>query len=434
MSGLLRRLTRRRPATADEPGAVTPGANEPAAAPAEAPVHDGAGSPTPPVSGAEWATGTLGRVEPPAEAAPGEPSPVAGAGAAGALGRPVAAGADQPTQVIGPTVDVAAVQPQQLAAAHTLAPAPPPAPGRDLPAGVDPAELQVAPAPSARRGRLRRRLRYLRRVRELLLRDLGGFFYEVHRTAGGDLGARQRELAEAKSARLTALDAEVRALEARLGEPHAEPVLSEPGIGGACGECGELFSSDAHYCFRCGNPLDDRARAAQQATIAAAAAPVAQETDPGQASVLWAGGPRSEAASAPPRGEGPASPATSEWLLAKEQAPAGGALFAPAPVEPEVAAPSEPEPEPVADAPEPEPEPATAAAPTRRAGGRRARAGRRRAAPTPTSPSRSPTRPNLSPSPSRSPDRARARGAAERGSGHTRARQRRRAERARAVA
>ena len=333
MSGLLRRLTRRRPATADEPGTDTPRANEPAAASAEDPVQDGAGSATPhPVSGADWATGTFGRAEG-GEEPPTAAEPVTGSGVAGALGRPAAASADQPTQIIAPTVDIAAVQPQQLAAAHTLAPAPPPAPGRDLPAGVDPAELHVAPAPSARRGRLRRRLRYLRRVRELLLRDLGGFFYEVHRTAGGDLGAKQRELAEAKSARLTALDAEVRALEARLGEPHAEPVLSEPGIGGACNECGELYSSDAHYCFRCGNPLDEHARAARQATIAAAAPPAAQDTDPGEASVLWAGGPRSEAASAPPRGDGPASPATSEWLLAKESAPAAGALFAPAPAE-----------------------------------------------------------------------------------------------------
>ena len=57
-----------------------------------------------------------------------------------------------------------------------------PPPARDLPAGVDPSEYADAPAASAPRGKLRRRLRYLRRVRDLLLRDLGGFTFELHRT------------------------------------------------------------------------------------------------------------------------------------------------------------------------------------------------------------------------------------------------------------
>ena len=58
----------------------------------------------------------------------------------------------------------------------------------DVPAGLDPAESGAPPA-TGRRGRLRRRLRYLRRARELMLRDLGGLLYEVHRTGGGDLAA-----------------------------------------------------------------------------------------------------------------------------------------------------------------------------------------------------------------------------------------------------
>src|SRR3954452_14635909 len=52
---------------------------------------------------------------------------------------------------------------------------------RDLPAGVDPEELETPASEGARRGSLRHRVRYLRSVRELLLRDLGGFYYEVHR-------------------------------------------------------------------------------------------------------------------------------------------------------------------------------------------------------------------------------------------------------------
>src|SRR5918992_288509 len=144
MSGLLRRLTRRRSTTADENRSPSTASSEPAAAPAETPAE------------------------------PGGQQPV-------------------PAQ---------------------------PATARDLPAGVDPHDLATAPAASARRGKLRRRLRYLRHVRELLLRDLGGFTYEVHRTAGGTAQEGHRRLASAKASRIAALDAEVRAIEARLGEPH----------------------------------------------------------------------------------------------------------------------------------------------------------------------------------------------------------------------
>src|SRR4051812_45471386 len=99
---------------------------------------------------------------------------------------------------------------------------------RDLPAGVDPREL-AAPT-SARRGRLRHRLRYLLGARELLLRDIGGFYYEAHRAEGG-VEPHQR-LLEAKVSRLSKLDDEVRELQARLDEPRAETVLRVPGLGG----------------------------------------------------------------------------------------------------------------------------------------------------------------------------------------------------------
>ena len=226
MSGLLRRLTRRGPATADENRPPTAESSEPAAAPAETPAEPGGGQPLP----AEQPTVALparrpSSRPPPRSRCPRGPSPRASR-------RPFAAQ---------------------------------PAPARDLPAGVDPGELAAPPEASARRGKLRRRLRYLRHVRELLLRDLGGFTYEVHRTAGGTAEEPQRRLTAAKAERISVLDAEVLALEARLGEPHAEPVLREPGIGGTCRECGELHASDAHFCSRCGAPLDDRARAQRAA-------------------------------------------------------------------------------------------------------------------------------------------------------------------------
>ncbi|HEX4689888.1 MAG TPA: zinc-ribbon domain-containing protein [Solirubrobacteraceae bacterium] len=130
-------------------------------------------------------------------------------------------------------------------------------PGRDLPAGVDLDELRDAPESSAGRGKLRRRVHYLRHVRELLLRDLGGFYAEAHRSEQGPDA--HRRLLDAKAGRLATLDSEVRELEERLAEPHAETVLREPGIGGTCPECGELYGSGARFCSRCGAPLTGRA-------------------------------------------------------------------------------------------------------------------------------------------------------------------------------
>jgi hypothetical protein len=244
MSGLLRRLTRRRATTADE--TRSSGSSEPAGAPAETPAEPG--------------------------------------------GRQAVPAPDQQATHVLPEV----AEPQ-------------PASARDLPAGIDPGELAVAPAPSASRGKLRRRLRYLRRVRELLLRDLGGLVFEIHRTAGDTPQEAQQRLVEAKTNRLAALDAELRGLESRLGRPYEPTVLREPGIGGVC-PCGELHASDAHYCARCGTPLDAKARARRDAAMKAAAQGAPQESAP--ASVLWAAGPRHAAEAEKPD----PSAATSEWL------------------------------------------------------------------------------------------------------------------------
>jgi hypothetical protein len=309
MSGLLRRLTRRRPATADENVSPTAASSEPATAPAETPAESG-GQPTVPE-------------EQPTVLLP--------------------ATSEQPAVAL-PAWTVAADQPTAFAAQ--------PAPARDVPAGVDPHDLATAPPASARRGKLRRRLRYLRHVRELLLRDLGGFTYEVHRTAGGTAQEPQRRLTAAKAQRLAALDAEVLALESRLGEPHAETLLREPGIGGTCRECGELHASDAHFCARCGAPLDAKARAqrvAEQPTTGPQAV-----VEPQPASVLWAGGPRP--APEPRDEEEPSEPpssVTSQWLATDRPT-----TFErpPKPDEPAAAAPVWPAAKPAAEAPA---EPAT---------------------------------------------------------------------------
>jgi ribosomal protein L40E len=127
-----------------------------------------------------------------------------------------------------------------------VAPAQAPPPSEPLPAGLAPED--VAPSrPSFRdRGRLRRRLRYLRRVRELGFRDLGGLVFDLHRFA-----RRNDELVLGKLAALDAVDRELRAIERVLDERRDIIELREPGVA-ACPRCGALHGSDARFCPQCG--------------------------------------------------------------------------------------------------------------------------------------------------------------------------------------
>jgi hypothetical protein len=135
--------------------------------------------------------------------------------------------------------------------AHGSAPetAPVRADGSPLPAGVTPEDLERRSG-AGRRGKLRRRARFLRRARELALRDLGGLVYEAHRRDqdGG-------KVVKEKVQHLGVIDAELQGLEAELGTPRGETVLREPGVGGTCSRCGELHASDAQFCSRCGLDL-----------------------------------------------------------------------------------------------------------------------------------------------------------------------------------
>src|SRR3954467_15050143 len=102
-------------------------------------------------------------------------------------------------------------------------------------AGVDPVAATTPLKPSFRdRGRLRRRLRYLRRVRELGFRDLGGLVFDQHR-----FNRPNEELVRAKVAALAAVDGELRTLEEALNERLPITELREPGIT-ACPRCGTL--------------------------------------------------------------------------------------------------------------------------------------------------------------------------------------------------
>lgn len=104
--------------------------------------------------------------------------------------------------------------------------------------------------PGARdRGRMRRRLREQRRMREALLLDLGALVFELQRQ-----GRREPELLQAKAAELNAVDHEVRALATALDAGHSVLELVATGVAGSCGNCGSLLSTDARYCHACGAP------------------------------------------------------------------------------------------------------------------------------------------------------------------------------------
>lgn len=162
--------------------------------------------------------------------------------------------ADAATRLLPPATEQAtAVQ----AAAPGL-----PSPGAEValppldpatPAGleVQPPLDPGVPVPGWRhRGRLRRRLRYLRRVRELGFRDLGGLAFDLHR-----FGRDGRELVRVKLEALGTVDTELRVLEQALDDRREYVELREPGIT-ACPRCAALHASDARFCPGCGLHLD----------------------------------------------------------------------------------------------------------------------------------------------------------------------------------
>ena len=110
-------------------------------------------------------------------------------------------------------------------------------------------------AAPATRSRLRRRARYLRRRRELQLRDIGGF---VGRAASPRPRA-ATSWSRRRSRRALETDRELRGARARrLTSGRSPAELREPGIGGACPDCGTVHGSDDRYCSWCGRKLSSR--------------------------------------------------------------------------------------------------------------------------------------------------------------------------------
>ncbi len=200
----------------------------------------------------------------------GDP-PVPESSPSGAVEPPAAPDGQQPATSPTPEAPTGAIDPLTGSAAPTPSGVPGDAGRSDSPAAAQ-APLTEAPAPPAspdptapivepgvaepeqpgvrHRAQLRRRLRFLRRRRELELRDLGGLVFDLSR-----FGAQRPDLLQAKVEVLATTDAERRALEQALGEDRPLRELREAGIGGVCPACGTLYASDARFCSSCGAPL-----------------------------------------------------------------------------------------------------------------------------------------------------------------------------------
>jgi hypothetical protein len=116
------------------------------------------------------------------------------------------------------------------------------------------AQAHVLEQPAGRasfrdRGLLRRRLRFLRRARELAYRDIGGLIFDMRR-----FGRNRQDLLDAKLGALGAVDQELRALERALDDRRPIHELREPGIS-SCPRCGALHDSEANFCPHCGLQL-----------------------------------------------------------------------------------------------------------------------------------------------------------------------------------
>jgi hypothetical protein len=141
--------------------------------------------------------------------------------------------------------------------------------GTDVPAGIDRGASAVAPSGSRERGRMRRQLRELRRLREAQLIELGALVLEAHKH-----GRDESPVIKSKAAEAAATDAEARALADALETDAGLDTIVTAGIAGPCPTCGTLTSTAWRFCSTCGTPLDGRPDAAPRTVDAPADTPV----------------------------------------------------------------------------------------------------------------------------------------------------------------
>jgi hypothetical protein len=111
-------------------------------------------------------------------------------------------------------------------------------------------ETQQVPHATAReRVAMRRRIRRLRRTREVLLRELGALVVEMNRQ-----DRENPKLLKVKGAEVAALDRELRGLQAALAQGQTIEQVVAAGVAGRCSTCATLIAIDDRFCPNCGTP------------------------------------------------------------------------------------------------------------------------------------------------------------------------------------
>ncbi len=240
MSGMFQRIARRHPDRPDEPAAADPAADGAEAADGEA-TTPAADTPTGAPPPADAPTERIEPVAPPpvrSLTSPGEQPTT--------LQPAVPPAADQ-----GTTQQPAVAVPAAATGAAPAADAPPSdAAPSDQPEAAPPEAAAPRRAGFRARGRMRRRLRYLRRLREIQVRDLGGLAFDLRR-----FERKRDDLVAQKIDHIRACDDELRALETALGERRELRDVREPGIGGTCPRCFAVHGSADRFCSHCGVAL-----------------------------------------------------------------------------------------------------------------------------------------------------------------------------------
>lgn len=303
MSGMFQRIARRHADRSEGADAGAADAERDAAA--TPPAGGDGGSTAPPAgdSAADAPTERIAAVEAPGAAPADQPTTY----------RPVASPPGEQATNVRPGVALPATGDRPAAhapststdQAHAAAQEPAGAGGSPLaeataiPAAATAAAAQAAApeatAPQAQRagfrarGRMRRRLRYLRKLRELQVRDLGGLVFDLRR-----FERKRDDLVAQKVDHIRACDDELHALELALAERRELRDVREPGIGGTCPRCFAVFGSADRFCSHCGAALGGAVQGPAQVPVAAAPQPApAQSSAAPPAAPPQVGGPPS---------------------------------------------------------------------------------------------------------------------------------------------
>jgi len=206
-----------------------------------------------------------------------------------------------PTTPPPPTIDLTARLEGNEATAVQAAPAPQADATAAQPAAPPPADAMsetVVGEPAPRRpgfrarGRMRRRLRYLRKLRELQVRDLGGLVFDLRR-----FERKRDDLIAQKIDQIRACDDELHALERALDERRDLRDVREPGIGGTCPRCFAIYGSADKFCANCGAAFGGAVQgpAAQVPLAPPVSAPPPTTAQPASPEASGPGGPGSQA-------------------------------------------------------------------------------------------------------------------------------------------